>query len=59
MHAFWCGEQCSECVYPCIYDEGMPCSPDCEALLPDGTRDISQCIASGCDAYEDMLQGEL
>lgn len=52
MHKRWCGKPCCDCVDPCALDESMPCSPDCPALNEDGSRDIAQCVASGCDAYE-------
>jgi hypothetical protein len=28
----------------------MPCSPDCELLRADGSRDVESCADSGCDA---------
>lgn len=50
-HREWCGKPCSECKNPCRLDESIPCSPDCENLLPDGDPDPEKC--KGCDAYEE------
>jgi len=52
---YWCGKPCSECFDPCWLDEGIPCSPDCEALNEDGTRDVCLCSASGCDAFDGAI----
>ena len=52
MHELWCGKPCCDCETSCEIDEEIPCSPDCEALNEDGSRDIARCIDSGCDAYE-------
>lgn len=48
----WCGMPCGDCTSSCALDERMPCSPDCENLNPDGTRNIAACVLDGCDAYE-------
>jgi len=57
-HIDWCGSPCSDCTDPCNLDEEMPCSPDCELLNEDGSRDVEQCLKSKCDAYtlEEVLQ---
>ena len=47
-HKEWCGKSCDECQNPCALDESISCSPDCQALNPDGSRDEAQCV--GCDA---------
>lgn len=52
MHELWCGKPCCDCETSCEIDEEIPCSPDCDALNEDGSRDIARCIDSGCDAYE-------
>lgn len=51
-HKDWCGKPCGECDTPCRLDESMPCSPDCEALNEDGSRNVEVCTAAGCDAAE-------
>lgn len=51
-HKEWCGKPCCDCSKPCSLDESIPCSPDCNALNPDGTRDINVCLENGCDAVE-------
>lgn len=48
-HQDWCGKPCGECEHPCALDESMPCSPDCEILLPDGCRPHYKCLAARCD----------
>lgn len=48
----WCGKPCGACDSSCALDEQLPCSPDCENLNPNGTRNIVACSLSGCDAYE-------
>ena len=53
MHKYWCGKPCSDCASPCAYDSQTPCSLDCEAMMPNGERNIAMYIASGCDAMED------
>ena len=45
----WCGRPYAQCNNPCALDESIPCSPDCELLKPDGSRDRVLC--EGCDAY--------
>jgi hypothetical protein len=57
-HKDWCGNPCAECIDPCRLDESIPCSPDCEALSGDGTRNIELCESSGCDAVIITEQGE-
>jgi len=52
-HIDWWGEECGDCVNPCALDESMPCSPNCESLAQDGSRNVAVCRKSGCDAYED------
>ena len=49
-HKDWCGKPCSDCETSCGLDESMPCSPDCENLLPDGTPNREDCLRIGCDA---------
>ena len=49
-HKDWCGFACGECTNPCELDEEIPCSPDCENLLPDGRRDSKRCREADCDA---------
>ena len=56
-HKDWCGKPCSECLSPCPLDESMRCSPDCDGLHEDGTRDAKECTKSGCDAFG-STQGE-
>jgi len=51
-HYYWCGKPCSECIDSCRIDEEIPCSPDCEYLNEDGTRNVSLCTESGCDAFD-------
>ena len=52
-HKNWCGKRnCGDCKETCSLDESMACSPSCEALNPDGSRDLHKCRESGCDAYE-------
>ena len=48
-HKDWCGKPCVICSSPCALDECIPCSLDCENLLPDGLRDITSCFHTGCD----------
>lgn len=48
-HKDWCGKPCCECKQPCMLDEIMPCSPDCELLGENGMPDAVKCV--GCDAY--------
>lgn len=48
----WCGRQCSECDLSCFLDESMPCSPDCENLNEDGSRNVNVCKKASCDAYK-------
>lgn len=52
-HKNWCGKPCCECETSCALDEAIPCSPDCEALNPDGSRNKEMRKASGCDAIID------
>lgn len=49
-HKDWCGKQCGECESPCALDESMPCSPSCENINADGTRNYNQCHKEKCDA---------
>lgn len=49
-HKDWCGKPCGECDTSCRLDESMPCSPNCEALNEDGSRNVEVCTAAGCDA---------
>lgn len=49
-HRLWCGKSCADCESPCLLDSEIPCSPDCELLNSDGTRQESVCIKSQCDA---------
>jgi len=49
-HMDWCGKPCGECLNPCKLDESIPCSPDCENLLPDGTPETTKCREAECDA---------
>ena len=51
-HELWCGQLCCDCTSPCKLDENIPCSPDCKALKPDGSRKAEKCKESGCDAYK-------
>ena len=48
-HNEWCGKPCSGCIDSCKLDESIPCSPDCENLLPDGGRDVINCREAECD----------
>ena len=48
----WCGKPCSSCNSSCTLDKQIPCSPNCENLNPDGTRNAAACGFGGCDAYE-------
>ena len=48
-HRDWCGLPCADCLNPCSLDQSIPCSPDCELLLSDGSRDTQKCKAAGCD----------
>jgi hypothetical protein len=50
-HKGWCGKPCSDCKSPCSLDESMTCSPDCELMMPDGSRMKDKCEECGCDAY--------
>lgn len=50
-HEDWCGKPCSECVEPCLLDQEIPCSPNCDLLQPDGSRYPRLCKETGCDAY--------
>jgi hypothetical protein len=50
-HNDWCGKPCSECENPCSLDESISCSPDCEALNKDGTKNFNECMESGCDNF--------
>lgn len=50
-HKLWCGKACCDCEHPCKLDESIPCSPDCEALNSNGTRNVAKCKESGCDAF--------
>jgi hypothetical protein len=52
-HNNWCGKPCGECENPCALDESMPCSPDCEVLNKDGTRNTKICIENKCDVFKD------
>lgn len=52
-HKLWCGQPCADCKNPCDLDEHIPCSPDCENLNHDGTRNIAACKEAKCDAYEE------
>jgi len=52
-HQDWCGAPCADCNDPCALDESMACSPDCEYLMKDGTRDTAKCAECGCDAIID------
>lgn len=52
-HKGWCGSPCCDCKTSCSVDESIPCSPDCENLNQDGTRNEKNCKKSGCDAYEE------
>lgn len=49
-HELWCGKPCCDCTAPCKLDTLIPCSPDCENLKPNGSRNVKDCNASGCDA---------
>jgi len=51
-HENWCGKPCGECNDSCKLDETIPCSPNCEGLNPDGTRNAKICIMNGCDGFE-------
>jgi len=51
-HKLWCGKECCKCK-GCNLDEKIPCSPNCENLNQDGTREIKKCIECKCDAIED------
>ena len=55
-HKDWCGKPCADCKDPCALDESMLCSPDCEALFADGTRDEEKCDRAGCDAVLPQLK---
>lgn len=59
MHGQWCGRKCSDCTERCRLDEEITCSPDCEALNEDGSRNVALCIASGCDACENKFGGSV
>ena len=50
-HKDWCGKPCGECENHCPLDHSMPCSPDCEEMNADGTRNAEKCVESGCDAF--------
>ena len=52
-HKDWCGSPCADCKSPCKLDEAMPCSPDCENMKSDGSRDTERCRLCGCDAVEE------
>jgi hypothetical protein len=49
----WCGKPCAECQSPCGLDKTIPCSPDCDNLKSDGTRNALACIAVGCNAVSE------
>ena len=49
-HKDWCGSSCADCANPCTLDQSIPCSPDCELLRADGSRNVRDCTAVGCDA---------
>ena len=51
-HENWCGKPCGECMNPCRLDESIPCSPDCQNINFDGTRNETDCLASHCDAID-------
>ena len=52
-HRDWCGKRCSDCTSPCRLDTEIPCSPNCEALNEDGSRNVKVCRNSGCDAVKE------
>ena len=56
-HNEWCGRLCGECLDNCKLDESIPCSPDCNYLLPDGSRDVINCREAECDAVVTMALG--
>ena len=49
-HMDWCGKPCADCSDPCVLDESMPCSPDCQNLHADGSQETEKCVKAGCDA---------
>lgn len=49
MYKKWCGESCECCQHPCVYDEMLYCSPDCENLGENGEMNSPECKT--CDAY--------
>lgn len=49
MHKNWCGKNCSECKNPCVLDQSIPCSPDCEFLGENGEMTHPEC--QKCDAF--------
>jgi hypothetical protein len=51
-HLNWCGKPCVGCQSPCILDESIPCSPDCEELDPlTGDPAGEDCLH--CDALQE------
>lgn len=48
MHKDWCGKPCAECKTPCVLDESISCSPDCEHLGYNGEPNCVEC--QECDA---------
>jgi len=52
-HKDWCGRPCSDCQNHCRLDEEIPCSPDCENLNEDGSRETESCKGAECDAIVD------
>lgn len=46
----YCGKgKCAECLSPCILDEQIPCSLDCENLTGDGRIKIRECVKAACE----------
>lgn len=46
------GKDCGACIEPCEDELSLPCSPSCELLGADRSREIKKCMEAGCDVYE-------
>jgi len=46
------GKDCGACNEPCEDELNLPCSPSCELLGADRSRDVKKCLEAECDAYE-------